>query len=375
MNDTRMYAMLAKPVADRCNLNCEYCYYAEKNELMKTGTYKMSYEVLDAYIHQCFHMHGKDAMVEFTWHGGEPVLAGTDFFRTVLELQKKYGDGRKILNNIQTNATCLSEEMCLLFKEHQFLVGVSIDGPEELHNTYRRIKNGKGSFEQTMEGIDLLKKYQIPFSTLTTVNRANMDKPQEVYEFLRSLTDYMQFLPVVESMPEEYEKEAGQLFAVPPGICTREVKHQMMPFSVTPEGYGYFLCVILECWKRKDAGRKHVQIIDVTLDNMKGIPSSLCVHNPLCGHSGCVEANGDVYACDRYVFPQYRLGNILETPLGELMEKNRKFGMHKVYGLSEDCFKCPYVKWCFGGCPKDRLWNHKNYLCEGYKMFFKKMEG
>ena len=368
MNDTRTYAILAKPVADLCNLRCEYCYYAEKNELIKTGTSRMSLEVLENYIRQCFDMHGKDAVVEFIWHGGEPVLAGIDFYSTVLELQKQYGSRRKILNTIQTNATCLTDEMCELFRDHGFLVGVSIDGPKELHNRYRRTKSGEDSFEKTMAGIALLKEYHVPFSTLTTVNSCNMDKPQEVYEFLREITDYMQFLPVVESFPAEYEEKEGQVFAIPPGIHSFKIKHPVMPFSVTPEGYGRFLCGVFDCWEQMDIGKKHVQ-----LDNLKGIPASLCVHNPLCGHSGCVEANGDVFACDRYAFPQYKLGNILETPLGVLMEQNHSFGMHKTYGLSEECFKCPYVKLCFGGCPKDRLWENKNYLCEGYKMFFEKI--
>ena len=200
-----------------------------------------------------------------------------------------------------------------------------------------------------------------------------MDRAYEVYEFLRGLTDYMQFLPVVECFPAEYEKSDGQKFASPQGIHAYKIKHPLMPFSVTPEGYGRFLCEIFDCWYKKDAGKKHVQLIDVTLGNIKGIASSLCVHHPLCGHSGCVEVNGDVYACDRYAFPQYKLGNIMEAPLDELMEKNRRFGMHKTYGLSKDCFKCPYIKLCFGGCPKDRLLDHKNYLCQGYKMFFKKV--
>jgi len=373
MNDTRTYAILAKPVADLCNLRCEYCYYAEKNELIKTGTSRMSLEVLENYIRQCFEIHGKDAVVEFIWHGGEPVLAGIEFYKTALQLQKRYGSRRKILNTIQTNATCLSDEMCKLFRDHGFLVGVSIDGPKELHNRYRRTKSGEDSFEKTMAGIALLKEYHVPFSTLTTVNSCNMDKPQEVYEFLREITDYMQFLPVVESFPAEYEEKEGQVFAIPPGIHSFKIKHPVMPFSVTPEGYGRFLCGVFDCWEQMDIGKKHVQLIDVTLDNLKGIPASLCVHNPLCGHSGCVEANGDVFACDRYAFPQYKLGNILETPLGVLMEQNRSFGMHKTYGLSEECFKCPYVKLCFGGCPKDRLWENKNYLCEGYKMFFEKI--
>ena len=374
MDNLRSYAMLAKPVADSCNLACEYCYYADKSRLLNTGTARMSPEVLEAYIRQSLEMHGRDAVVDFAWHGGEPTLAGVDFYKAALELQRKYGAGRKIQNTIQTNAACLTEDMCRFFRDHAFRVGVSIDGPEELHNAYRKTRAGEGSFAATMAGIELLKKHSIPFDTLTTVNRMNMEKPREVYGFLRQLTDHMQFLPVVECIPAFFETEDGQRFASPPGLRAFEIKHPLMAFSVSPEGYGSFLSAVFDLWKEKDAGRKHVQIIDVTLGNLRGIPSSLCVHNPLCGHSGCVEANGDVYSCDRYAFPRYRLGSIMETQLGELMEKNRPFGMHKTYGLSQDCFACPYVKLCFGGCPKDRLWGNKNYLCEGYKMFFRHLQ-
>ena len=373
MNDLRTYAMLAKPVADSCNLNCEYCYYANKNKVLHTNTSRMSSEILEAYIRQTLAMHGKDAVVEFAWHGGEPVLAGIEFYREVLEYQQQYGADRIIRNTLQTNGTCLTDELCRFFKENGFLLGVSIDGPEEMHNVFRKKHNGSGSFDETMQGIRMLQKYEVLFNTLTTVNRVNMEKPLEVYAFLRELTDYMQFLPVVERQPAAYEQAAGQSFAIPPGIRSVGIKHPITDFSVTPEGYGHFLCEILAQWKLTDMGKKHIQIIDVTLGNLQGIPSSLCVHNPLCGHSGCVEANGDVYACDRYAFPEYKLGNLMETPLEQLMEQNRKFGMHKTYGLVEECFQCPYVKLCFGGCPKDRSNRNKNYLCEGYKMFFGKM--
>lgn len=370
MDKYRTYAMLAKPVADSCNLQCEYCYYAGKRNSLNINVPRMSPQVLEAYIRQTLEIHGEEATVEFVWHGGEPVLAGTEFFNTALALQKKYGSGRKIRNVIQTNATCLTDEICRLFREYRFLVGVSIDGPEELHNIYRKTSGGEGSFAKVMQGISMLQKHGVPFNTLTTVNRINMEKPREVYGFLRELTDYIQFLPVVESFPAVYEAQAGQKFATPQGINTVKMKHPVTPFSVTPEGYGNFLCTVFELWKEKDVGKKYVQQIDVALGNIKGIPSSLCVHNPLCGHSGCVEANGDVFSCDRYAFEQYRLGNITETHLGELMEQNRSFGMHKTYGLSDDCFKCPYVRLCFGGCPKDRVAEGKNYLCQGYRMFF-----
>ncbi len=369
-DDTRTYAMLAKPVSSACNLRCEYCYYAGKETALHIGTARMSDEIMEAYIRQSLSMHGKAARVEFAWHGGEPTLAGLAFYEKAVALEQQYGEGRQIVNTMQTNATLLTDDFCRFFREHRFLIGVSVDGPEALHNAWRKTADGQGSFAQTLRGMALLKKHGVPFNTLTTVNSVNQSRPLEVYAFLREWTDWMQFLPVVESRPAEYETEGGQLFAAPPGIHGVQMKHPLMPFSVTPEGYGAFLCAVFDEWKKRDAGKKHVQIIDVTLGNLRGVPSSLCVHNPLCGHSGCVEANGDVYACDRYAFPAYRLGNLTETDLGALMEKNRAFGMHKMYGLPESCLDCPYIRLCFGGCPKDRLWGNKNYLCEGYRDFF-----
>lgn len=371
--DNRTYAMLAKPVSSACNLRCEYCYYIGKKQLLQQNVSRMSYDILETYTCQMLSMHGKDATVEFAWHGGEPLLAGLPFYREAIRLQKKYGKDRKILNTLQTNATLLDDEWCRFFKANGFLLGVSIDGPEELHNAYRRTENGEASFALTMRGVELLKKHHIPFNALTTVNAVNMDRPLEVYHFIRELTDYMQFLPVVESMPTIYEREAGQQFAIPQGIHSAKIKHPVAAFSVTPEGYGRFLCAIYDEWIKEDNGKKHIQFFDVALENKQGHPSSLCVHNPLCGHSGCVEANGDVYACDRYAFADYRLGNLTQTPLRDLMEKNRTFGMHKTYGLPDECFDCPYIRLCFGGCPKDRPWDGKNYLCEGYRMIFQRM--
>lgn len=369
-DDTRTYAMLAKPVSSACNLRCEYCYYAGKKHALNIGPARMSDALLEAYIRQSLSMHGQAARVEFAWHGGEPTLAGLEFYQKAIRLQKKYGQGRRVINTMQTNATLLTDEFCRFFKEHGFLIGVSVDGPEEYHNVYRKTADAKGSFAQTLRGMELLKKHDVPFNTLTTVNRVNQEHPKEVYAFLREWTDWMQFLPVVESCPAEYETEEGQLFAAPPGIHGVKIKHPLMPFSVTPEGYGAFLCAVFDAWMIRDTGKKHVQIIDVAIGNLQGMPSSLCVHNPLCGHSGSVETNGDVYACDRYAFPAYRLGNLMETDLGALMEKNRAFGMHKMYGLPEECLECPYIRLCFGGCPKDRLWDCKNYLCAGYRAFF-----
>ncbi|MFW6262511.1 MAG: anaerobic sulfatase maturase [Thermotogota bacterium] len=335
----------------------------------------MSDDVLEAYIRETLHVNGKNAVVEFQWHGGEPLLAGKDFFKKAVELEVKYGKGRKILNTLQTNATLIDEDWCRFFANNNLLLGVSIDGPEELHNVYRKGTEGD-SFKRVMTGIEQLKRFHVRFNILTTVNAANEDYPEEVYDFLREHTDYMQFLPVVERKPDFLEVDDGQQFATPPGVKSPLMPHAMMPFSVSPEGYGHFMSAIFQRWQKKDKGRKYVQLIEVTIGNRKGIPSSLCIHNPLCGHAASVEVDGNCYSCDHYAFPEYQLGNILETPLDIMMEKNRAFGMQKTYGLSKECFECPYLKLCFGGCPKDRFLisqndgKEKNFLCEGYKIFF-----
>ncbi len=364
----RTYAMLAKPVSDACNLDCAYCYYKGKNALLEVGVSRMSPAILEAYIRQSFAMHGHDAVVNFAWHGGEPLLAGMDFYGEVLRLQKIYGQGRPVLNTLQTNGTGITDDWCHFFKDADFLLGVSIDGPEDLHNAYRKNHSGKGSFADTMRGVSLLQKHHIPFNALTTVNRKNMQAPQAVYHFLRELTDYIQFLPVVESVVTCAEQ--GQHFSTPPGIHAASTAPAVTDFSVSPGGYGTFLCEIWKMWKQEDEGKKHIQLFDVTLAALQGIPSELCMHNPLCGHSGSIEANGDIYACDRYAFSAYKLGNIMHTPHGQIMEQNRIFGMHKTYGLPAECFDCPHITLCFGACPKDRLVGGKNYLCAGYKMFF-----
>lgn len=366
----RTYAMLAKPVSGACNLRCAYCYYAGKETLLGQGAGRMSHEVLEAYIEQSLAMHGRDAVVGFAWHGGEPILAGLSFYEEAVRLERKHGRGRLVRNSMQTNATLLTDAWCRFFRDNDFAIGVSIDGPEALHNACRKGADGSGSFEAVMAGVRLLERHRVPFAALTTINRFNMEHPLEIYRFLRELTDYIQFLPVVEALPTAFEAEAGQRLATPPGIHALGLTHPTASFSVTPEGYGGFLCAVWDEWLGRDAGRVHVQLFDVALGHLQGLPSALCVHDPLCGHSGCVEANGDVYACDRYAFPAYRLGNLTRRPLGELMEENRAFGMHKTCGLPQECLDCPYVRLCFGGCPKDRLSGGRNYLCDGYRRFF-----
>ncbi|WP_303871763.1 anaerobic sulfatase maturase [Acetobacterium wieringae] len=373
--DSRTYAIMAKPIGASCNLSCRYCYYLEKQDQMAQSTKLMSNVVLEAYIRQNLAIHGNNAVVEFAWHGGEPTLVPLDFYIQALNYQNQYGSGRIIHNTLQTNATLLTDVWCEFFAVNHFLIGVSIDGHASLHNSYRKSHFGD-TFEQTMAGIKLLQKHGVTYNTLTTVNAINSHYPEDVYLFLRELTDYMQFLPVVECLPPSYESSSGQRFAMPAGIHSPIMKHPLTDFSVNAMDYGDFLCTIFDLWQKMDLGEKYVQIIESTLANLNNHPAGVCVHEALCGHAGVVEMNGDLYSCDRYAFEAYKLGNILDTPLSDLMEKNRLFGMHKTLGLPDECLDCDYIRLCFGGCPKDRLLiskngqNGKNYLCEGYQHFF-----
>lgn len=373
--DTRTFAVMAKVVGGRCNLACGYCYYAEKPALLRQTHRVMPDEVLETYVRENLAANGKDSKVEFAWHGGEPTLAGIGFFRQALDLEKRYGEGRKIINTLQTNATLLDDEWCAFFSENDFLLGVSVDGPERLHDVYRVGPEG-GSFGRVASGIGLLRKHGVKFNTLTTLNAANSRHPDEVYGFLRQITDFMQFLPVVETEGAFFEIEEGQRFGMPPGSHSSFFSRKLTDFSVSAEDYGKFLCRVFDLWKRQDRGKKFVQLFEATAGNILRKPVGLCTHDALCGHGASVETDGDVYSCDHYTFRNYRLGNLMETPLAELMEKNRRFGMHKTYGLPEECFACAYVKLCFGGCPKDRILpagegqKGKNALCEGYRLFF-----
>ena len=389
--DLRHYAIEVKPIGSACNLRCEYCYYLGKQtdspanpsspQEGKGGV--MSDEVLESYIQQVVAIHGLRAEIEFAWHGGEPTLCGIPFFERAMQLEQKYGEGRRILNTLQTNGILLTDEWCHFFKDHNFRIGISIDGPERLHNVYRKDAQGEGTFKQVMRGVELLCKHGVEFNTLTTVNAANADHAKEVYDFLREFSDFMQFLPVVESGPLTPAPHGGLCrLSMPPGIYSHLTYGgkgpKVLPFSVPAEAYGRFLCIILDEWSSRDVGRKFVQAIESAVGNLTRRPAGLCVHEAVCGHCGVIEKNGDLYRCDRYVFPEYRIGNILSESLGAMMQTNRQFGEFKLDSLPRICLHCEVADLCFGGCPKDRLvekltlfgTEYRNYLCPGYRMFF-----
>lgn len=389
----RHYAIEVKPIGAACNLRCEYCYYLGKGSGQSAAPALMSDDVLERYVQQVIAIHGRRAEIEFAWHGGEPTMCGIPFFEKALQLQRRYGLGRRILNTLQTNGTLLTDDWCRFFHDHHFRIGISIDGPEHLHNIYRKDVHGEGTFARTMHGLELLQKHGVEFNTLTTVNAANATHPTEVYDFLRQFSDFMQFLPVVEVLPRA--KDNGNV-AMPPGLYTHIHHHegqQVSHFSVPAEAYGKFLCTILDLWMAKDMGHKFVQVIEATIGNLTRRPAGLCVHEGVCGHCGVIEKNGDLYRCDRYVFPEYRIGNIMTQPLHDMMQTNRRFGEYKIDSLPGQCLHCDVVDLCFGGCPKDRLLERltlgstaaspigtstvgatverRNYLCAGYKMFFR----
>ena len=375
-NDYRHYAIVVKPVGPVCNLRCDYCYYLDK----KIGNDKglMSDDVLENYIRQVVAIHGWMAEIEFAWHGGEPTIAGIPFFEKALKLQEKYANGRRVLNTLQTNGTLLNDDWCRFFAKHDFRIGISIDGPEHLHDIYRKDASGNGTFTQVMKALELLQRHGVSYNTLTTVNASNANHGREVYLFLRSISNYMQFLPVVECVGAEAN------VALPPGIDSPGATElrQMAPFNVPAEAYGKFLCDVLYLWTNMDKGRKFVQVIESAIGNLTRRPAGLCVHEAVCGHCAVVERGGDVYRCDRFVFDEYKIGNIKDTPLEVMMETNRAFGEYKLESLPSKCLHCDVVDLCFGGCPKDRLVERmtfhgverQNYLCPGYQQFFRHLK-
>lgn len=369
----RHFSIVVKPVGSACNLRCNYCYYIDKK--ISSQTKVMSDDMLESYIRQVINIHGSEAEIEFAWHGGEPTIAGISFFQKAMLIQTKYASNRRILNTLQTNGTLLNEEWCRFFADNDFRIGISIDGPQALHDPYRKDSMGKGSFHKVLNAIDLLQKHKVSYNTLTTVNAINAEHGLEVYHFMRSISDYMQFLPVVECADH-----AGRV-ALPPGIYSPNVTvpRQMAHFNVTAEAYGHFLCDVYDAWRKLDRGKKFVQIIEASIGNLTHRPAGLCVHESVCGHCAAIEQNGDVYRCDRYVFDEYRMGNIQDFSLDKLMETNRAFGEYKLESLPSKCLHCDVVELCWGGCPKDRIIERltfqgierHNYLCKGYQFFFR----
>jgi uncharacterized protein len=359
---------MAKPTGAQCNLDCAYCFFLKKAELYPDSDFRMLDDVHESYIKQLLQAHTVP-QITIAWQGGEPTLMGIDFFKRSIALQKKYQKpGTQIENTFQTNGVLLNEEWCKFFAENKFLLGLSMDGPKELHDFYRKDKGGNGTFDRVLKAARLLQKHHVEFNILCTVNRQNAARPLDVYRFFRDELDahYIQFIPIVERVDEN-------------GETGRQQGNQVTDRSVQPDQWGRFLIEIFDEWVKQDVGKTFVLNFDGALAGWLDMAGTVCIFGPTCGMGMALEHNGDLYSCDHFVEPNYFLGNILKTPMVELVgsEKQRKFGQAKRDTLPRFCKQCEVVGICNGECPKNRFIATPdgepglNYLCEGYKAFFK----
>lgn len=366
-----LYVML-KPAGAHCNLACKYCYYLEKNKLYPTAQrHLMSDEMLEQFTREYIEVQTMNQVL-FTWHGGEPLLRSIDFYRKALSLQQKYAGGRCIDNVIQTNGTLLTDEWCEFFAQNHWLVGISIDGPQPYHDHYRLTAAGKPSWQKVMQGIKLLKKHGVEWNAMAVVNAYNVNHPLEFYRFFKENgCQFLQFTPIVE---RQTRHEDGRTLA---SLADKD-EIPLSEASVTPEQWGYFLCAIFDEWVRKDVGKIFVEIFDCTLANWMGVSPGICAYSKECGHAGVMEHNGDVYSCDHFVFPEYKLGNIRDHSLIDMLygEQQQEFSRLKHSSLPRQCKECDMEFACHGECPKNRFMKDKygdsglNYLCPGYYHYY-----
>ena len=368
-NERRGFTSMVKPVGSLCNMRCKYCYYLDKAALYDNHQPQMDEALLENYIRA--NIEGNNSpVIAFAWHGGEPLLAGKEFFRKAVALQQKYGEGRTIENSIQTNGLLIDDEWCQIFRDNNFLVGVSIDGPESIHDAHRVDAGGQPTFARVMKGIERLYRNRVEYNTLTTINIHSEGRGAEVYNFLRQISVFMQFLPVAELLcdgrVQSPENEGADI----------------APWSVSAKGFGQFMCDVFDIWVKNDVGRRYVQLFDATLALMVGVQPSVCSLCETCGSGLTVEHNGDVYCCDHFVYPEYKIGNIHTDHLADLAYCDRQFefGVAKRSLLPRECRHCKFYNLCHGECPKHRFIADntgeygKNYLCEGYRMFYEHTE-
>lgn len=368
--------VMSKPVSSMCNLSCKYCYYLEKANLYrsedKAGRFTMSDELLERFVREYIESQTMPQVL-FTWHGGEALMRPLSFYKRVVELQKQYARGMQIDNSIQTNGTLLTDEWCEFFRENGWLVGVSIDGPQEFHDEYRRNKMGQPSFRKVMQGINLLNKHGVEWNALAVINDFNADYPLDFYNFFKEINcHYIQFTPIVERL---FSHTDGRHLASPKNYGDVP----LADFSVSPEQWGEFLVTLFDEWVKEDVGKYFIQLFDATLANWVGQAPGVCTMARTCGHAGVMEYNGDVYSCDHFVFPEYKLGNIRTKTLVEMMysERQQQFGLDKYNKLPSQCKNCEFLFACNGECPKNRFAVTPdgepglNYLCTGYKRFFR----
>ncbi|MGD0197278.1 MAG: anaerobic sulfatase maturase [Solirubrobacteraceae bacterium] len=358
---------MAKPTGALCNLECRYCYFLAKKALYPGSRFRMSARVAESYIRQLLAANRHESEIVIAWQGGEPTIIGLEFFRRAIELERRYArPGQRILNTLQTNGTLLDDEWCGFLAAHEFLVGISIDGPRGLHDAYRVGKGGRPTFDRVLRGLQRLRRHGVDWNVLATVHAANGDSGRSVYRFLRDELDarFIQFIPIVE-------RSAGQ------GDLAVSER------SVRPEQFGMFLIDVFEEWVRRDVGVVYVQAFDTALAHWVGLPGGLCVHEETCGSQAVLEHTGDLYSCDHYVEPRFLLGNIEQVDMGELMRSaaQLRFGAAKRDALTQYCRDCPVRFACNGGCPKDRFVRSPqgeaghSYLCRGYEAFFAHIDG
>ena len=377
------FNLMLKPAGSLCNLDCSYCYYLDKSEIYGGREPRMTTDELERYVRTYIESCGIED-VTFNWHGGEPLILGLDFYRKAVEFEKKYAGEKRIHNTLQTNGTLVTPEWADFFAREQFLLGVSVDGPEEVHDRYRRDRGGHPTLARVLEGLRKLHAAGAQYNIMATINSASEGRGLQVYQFLKGLgSDFIQFSPVVEHVVYPLRNGKPDKSARPRIVDPSEEGAALAPWSVSPVGFGKFMCDIFDWWVHHDVGRTFVNFFDCTLANWCGVMPGTCSFAETCGGNAVVEHNGDVYCCDHFVYPKYLLGNLYKDDLGAMMQSPTqvKFGIDKRNSLPRKCLRCEVWPLCHGGCPKHRFnvtdtgQTGLNALCEGYKMFFTRSAG
>jgi serine-type anaerobic sulfatase-maturating enzyme len=386
----RAYHAMVKPIGPICNLDCTYCYYLHKQDLLGSNNkFRISNEILETHIRQ--YIEGQDrSEVVFSWQGGEPTLLGLEFFQKVVELEQKYKKpNQRIENDLQTNGTLLNEDWGAFLKKHGFLVGLSIDGPKELHDSFRVAKDGKPTFDKVFAAAQMLYRHGVLFNVLCVVNRVNAKRPWDVYRFLKNEVRprEIQFIPCVE--PKDFQHTAPQKWdstILPvqdsPAAHPGHPDSVVTDWSVDPDDWGYFLCKVWDDWYHRDIGKVFVNHFETAVAQWKGLDSQLCIYHEFCGKGVALEHDGNLYSCDHYVYPEYKLGNILETSSSRMVfsEQQNKFGFAKFNSLPRQCTECSFLFACNGECPKNRMIRTRddepglNYLCSGLQKYWRHID-
>lgn len=373
----RTFSVMVKTAGPVCNLDCDYCYYLEKDALypgkkLNLSSFRMKDDVLEKLVSDYIAAQPQQR-IEFVWHGGEPTLLGVEYFRKAVELQKKYAGGKEIVNSFQTNGTLINDEWAEFLAANRFLCGLSLDGPQKFHDNHRRFPNGKGSWDKVMECTRFFRKHGVEFNIMAVVNASNSKQPAAVYDFLKATgSKFMQFSPIAERISED----ASEALSIVSNDYRKETA--VMRENVSAVDWGNFLCRIFDRWVKTDVGTYYINYFDNTLAAYAGQVPSLCTMAPCCGCSLAIEHNGDAYCCDHFVFPEHRLGNIFDTPVGELAKSDKQlfFEQRKQDTLSRQCRECEFLKACGGDCPKNRFVKNADgeyisCLCQGFQMFFR----